>query len=140
MSDSVGLTVTNLDLWNALASADGSPGPLIELVGLDTPLPASNRLRRSLRLAKEAFVDLDADRAKLVAQHVQKDEDGNSVPTPDGKGVMLADPMAFNEGLMKLFGVEVTLPGAQAVKVSELGTVTFSGAKLELLAKFVVDG
>lgn len=141
MSENAGLTLTNLDLWNALVSGDPNvPGPLVELVALDTPLPASNRLRRSLRLAKDAFADLDADRSKLVEQYVKKDDAGNNIPTADGKGVELADPVAFNEGLFKLFQVEVTLPGAQAVKISELGNVKFSGAKLELLEKFVVDG
>lgn len=126
MSD---LQVTNADLWNALVGPNNTPGPLPELVALDTPLPASNLLRRSLRLAQAAFADLDADRMKLVKQYVSKDEQTNEeVIQPE-----------FQEEFDKLMAVEVTLPGAVAVKIADLGTVQFAGAKLDRIAKFVVE-
>lgn len=127
MSD---LTVTNADIWNALVGADTkTAGPLIELVALDTPLPASNLLRRSLRMAQTAFADLDADRMKLVGKYVTKDEQtGDEIIQPEFQG-------EFN----KLMAVEVTLPGAVAVKIADLGDVKFSGAKLDRINRFVVE-
>lgn len=125
------LLVTNGDIWNALVDPidRSKPGALAELVAKDTPLPASNLLRRSLRLAQNAFVDIDADRVKLVEQYVKTEGD---VTTIDAK---------FHEEFAKLLNVEVTLPGAVAVKVSDLGNITFSGEKLERLiaCKFLVD-
>lgn len=126
MSD---LIVTNADLWNALVGPINTPGPLVELVALDTPLPASNLLRRSLRLAQAAFADLDADRMKLVKQYVSKDEQtGEEVIQPE-----------FQEEFGKLMQVEVVLPGCVAVKVADLGKVEFSGRKLDAIRKFVVE-
>lgn len=125
MSD---LTVTNADLWSALVGPNNTPGPLPELVALDTPLPASNLLRRSLRLAQAAFGDLDADRMKLVKQYVSKDDDGTEVIRPE-----------FQEEFNKLMAVEVTLPGAVVVKIAALGDVKFAGAKLDRIAKFVEE-
>lgn len=136
MSD---LVVTNMDLWNALVS--GKPdvmGPLAELVALDTPLPSSNLLRRSLRLAQAPFADLEGSRSTLVEKYAAKDEDGNVIPTPDG-GVLLTDPQAFSDEIEQLMGVEVTLCGAQAVSIASLGNVKFSGRKLDLIAKFVTE-
>ena len=122
------LILTNADIWNAIVGDNPqAPGPLMELVQKDTPLPASNLLRRSLRLAQAAFADLDADRQKLVAQYVHADCD---VTTVDAE---------FNEGFAKLMAVEVVLPGAVAVRVSDLGNISFSGAKLYKIAKFVID-
>ena len=136
MSD---LTVPNLDLWNALVSGNPTvPGPLAELVSLDPPLPASNLLRRSLRLAQAAFSDLEGDRAKLVEKYAAKDDTDNTIPTPDG-GIQLTDPQAFADEIATLMAVEVVLPGAQSVTVASLGNVKFSGRKLDLLPKFVLD-
>ncbi len=137
MSD---LVVNNMDLWNALVS--GKPdvlGPLAELVALDTPLPASNLLRRSLRLAQAPFADLEGSRGALIDKYAAKDEHGVNIPTPDGTGVILTDPQAFADEIEQLMAVEVTLCGAQAVTVASLGNVKFSGRKLDLLAKFVTD-
>lgn len=126
MSD---LIVTNADLWNALVGPINTPGPLVELVALDTPLPASNLLRRSLRLAQAAFADLDADRMKLIKQYVGKDEQtGEEVIQPE-----------FQEEFNKLLAVEVTLSGAVAVKIKDLGDVKFAGAKLDRIARFVEE-
>ncbi len=127
MSD---LTVTNADLWSALVSVPpGQSGPLAELVALDTPLPASNLLRRSLRLAQAAFADLDADRMKLVSQYVSKDEQtGEEIIQPE-----------FQQEFDKLMAVEVTLSGAVPVKISQLGDIKFAGAKLDRISKFVVE-
>jgi hypothetical protein len=137
MSD---LTVTNMDIWLALVNQQNPslPGPLAELVALDTPLPASNTLRRSLRLAQAEFPTLDADRVKLVERYAAKDEGGKEIP--DGKGgIVLTDKAAFDAGFASLMACEVTLPGAQAVPISGLGNVIFSGAKLNLLSKFVTE-
>lgn len=133
------LTCKNLDLWNALVSGKPDvPGPLAELVALDTPLPASNLLRRSLRLAQTAFADLEGDRAKLIATHKAVDEEGHDIPTPDG-GVLLRDPNGFAADIAVLMDVEVTLPGCVPVPVSALGNVKFSGAKLNLISAFVTE-
>ena len=121
---------TNADIWNAIVCENPqAPGPLAELVALDTPLPASNLLRRSLRLAQAAFPDLDADRQKLVARSVHVDPE-TQITTVDAE---------FHEEFNKLLAVEVTLPGAVPVSVADLGTVCFSGAKLDKLAKFVIE-
>lgn len=126
MSDFI---VTNADLWNALVGPNNTPGPLSELVALDTPIPASNLLRRSLRLAHAAFTDLDADRMKLVKQYVSTDErTGEEVIQPE-----------FQDEFNKLMAVEVTLPGAVAVKIAALGEVKFAGEKLDRIAKFVEE-
>lgn len=124
------LLVTNADIWNAIVGENPqAPGPLAELVAKDTPLPASNLLRRSLRLAQAAFADLDADRQKLVELYVHSD--------PDAQTQTIDAP--FHEEFAKLMAVEVTLPGAVAIRVSDLGNICFSGAKLDKLAKFVLD-
>ena len=135
MSD---LTLKNVDLWKALVSVDGN-GPLADLVALDTPLPASNLLRRSLRLAREHSKDMLEEHQKLVQEFSVKDDEGKQVP--DGKGgIKLTDEAAFVAKFNTLMDVPVTLPGAVAVKVSDLGTVKFSGAKLDLLiGSFLVD-
>lgn len=127
------LKMTNADLWNALVS--GKPdvvGPLAELVDLDTPCETSSLLRRSLRLAGEAFGDLEKGRAKLIAKFVTK------TTGADGKEVEVIDPK-FHEEFQKLMSVKVSLAGCVAVKVKDLGNVAFSGKKLELLKKFVVE-
>ena len=141
MTEPIILTVKNFDIWNALVgNPDPSqPGPLVDLVALDTPLPASNILRRSLRLAREAFGDLDAERNKRIEKYAEKDADGKMVKTDDGKGIKLSDPDAFAKEIEELFAQEVPLVGAKTVKVSELGKINFSGDKLERLNAFVVD-
>ena len=133
MSD---IAFTNADLWNALVHPvdPTKPGPLTELVACDTILPASNYLRRSLRLAQAEFATLDAERNKLVELYVTntKNEAGEAVQTIAPE---------FGAEFTKLMAVPVTLPGAVAPKVSDLGPITFSGAKLEVLiqSKFLID-
>lgn len=132
------LTLKNLDLWKALIAVDGN-GPLADLVACDTPLPASNLLRRSLRLAREYSKDMLEEHQKLVQEFAVKDEEGKQVP--DGKnGIKLTDPEAFLARFNTLMEVPVTLPGAVTVKISDLGAIKFSGAKLDLLVgAFLVD-
>lgn len=127
MSD---LVLKNADLWTAFFSGiPDHPGPLVELVSLDTPLPASNLLRRSLRVAAPFFEDMNKDRMKLVEKYVTKDEQtGEEIIQPE-----------FHEEFGKLMQVEVVLPGCVAVKVADLGKVEFSGRKLDAIRKFVVE-
>jgi len=137
MSD---IACKNSDLWNALVSGKPDvPGPLAELVALDTPLPASNLLRRSLRLAQTAFADLEGDRGKLIDRFAKKDADGQNVPSDDGTGVQIDDVAGYVAEIGKLMDVDVVLVGAQPVTVASLGNVRFSGKKLDLIPKFVID-
>lgn len=138
------LTVKNLDVWHAvLDPADpfnqAKVGALVELVALDTPLPVSNILRRSLRLCREALPDIVAEREKLIVKHAKKDADGNPVKTEDGRGIELEDRGAFTVDLLALMAQECPLVGAKTVKVSELGNIKFAGEKLDRLNAFVID-
>ena len=126
MSD---LIVTNADLWNAIVGENPqAPGPLVELAALDTPVKTSNRLRRALRLAKDAFADLDGARMALVTKYVTKADDGTEIIAPE-----------FHEEFTALLAVEVPLAGVEAVKVDDLGDVKFAAAKLDRISKFVVE-
>jgi len=138
------LATKNFDIWNAILDPfepfnPEKKGALVELVAIDTPLPASNTLRRSLRLAREALPDILAEREKLAVKHAKKDADGNPVKTEDGQGIELEDQKAFVADLEALFSQDCPLVGAKTVKVSELGNIVFAGEKLDRLNAFVID-
>lgn len=140
MTEPTTLTVKNFDLWNACFTDDQAvPCPLAQLVACDLPVRISNTLRRSLRLALAEFGDVMAEYRKIAEKYALRDTEGKMVRTEDGKLTKLSDVEAFQKEVNDLLALNVTLLGAQAVKLSELGDIKFSGKNLDLLNAFVVD-
>lgn len=137
MSD---LTVTNADLWSALVPvAPLTEAPILTLANLDLPGIASYAIKKLKRKIIEEHADLDAVRVGLVQKYAAKGPDGNPVPTDDGRGIVLENPVEFSVEFQKVLAQSVTLTGCRPVALSELGDVKISANVLDALHAFVVE-
>lgn len=134
------LVLKNADLWNALVSGSPDvPAPLVRLSKAEMPAIAAYAITKALRKATEEYADLDKARIALVEKYSAKLEDGSPAPSPDGNGVILADPQGFHTDFAALLDQPVTLSGCRAVTVTELGGAVVSPEVLLALEAFVID-
>lgn len=136
MSD---LTITNADLWKALAAPQGVKPALIQLAALDLPIVVSNQLRKLKRKAVDAVQDVNESHAALTEKYVQRDEAGAKVPTPDGNGYLLADAEAYRAEYDALMAQPVTLADCRKITLKELDGAKLSADALDALEAFLED-
>lgn len=137
MSD---LTCTNADLWSAVVPvAPLTEAPILTLANLDLPGVASYAIKKLKRKIIEEHADLDAARMGLVQKYALKDEDGKPIPSEDGRGIQLADPIEFTVEFQSILQQSVTLAGCRPVALSELGEAKVSANVLDALNAFVIE-
>jgi hypothetical protein len=136
MSD---LTVTNADLWQALAAPQSADAPLIRVAKLDLPIITSNALRKLKRKAVEAVTDVQESHTALLEKYVKRDEAGEKVPAPDG-GWVLADVAGYNAEMAALMAETVTLADCRKITLKELGEAKVSADTLDALDAFLDEG